>query len=141
MKVILDTNVFLSGIFFAGAPGDILKTWIQGLITLIVSPAILEEYSRVGQELKEEFPAIEYSPFLELLTLHGELVDAPPLPERVCTDADDDMFLACALASGAKIIISGDKALRKTSGYKGVMVLSARDFLDTYLKEKHLTNG
>jgi uncharacterized protein len=135
MKIILDTNVFLSGIFFAGPPYEILNAWRHGLITLIVSPAILGEYERVGQELQKEYPTIEFSPFLELLTIHGEMVEAPPLPERVCTDADDDMFLACALACGAKIVISGDKALRKTSGYHGIMVLSAREYMEKYLKK------
>ncbi len=58
---------------------------------------------------------------------------AADLPEQVCTDADDDMFLACALASGAKIIASGDKALLKTSGYRGIEVLKPKDFAARYL--------
>ncbi len=135
MKVILDTNVFLSGIFFSGPPYEIIKAWSHSLITLIVSPAILGEYERAGQELQKEYPAIDISPFLELLAISGEMVDAPALPESVCSDPADDKFLACALASGTMIVISGDKALRKTSGYKGIKVVSAREYLDKYLKK------
>lgn len=47
MKVILDTNVFISGIFFHGAPYDILDAWRHNRVHLVVSPDILNEYRRV----------------------------------------------------------------------------------------------
>lgn len=58
MRVILDTNVFVSGVFFTGPPYQILKAWREGRVKLIVSPEILEEYERVGKILAEEFPSI-----------------------------------------------------------------------------------
>lgn len=134
MRVILDTNVFVSGIFFSGPPYEILLAWRRGRLTLVVSPEILSEYDRVGLELAREFPAVDLAPALELLAFKGEVVKAPPLAERVCSDPDDDMFLACAIASGTRTILSGDKALRKATGYEGIEVLSPREFLDKYLK-------
>ena len=65
----------------------------------------------------------------------GTVVDAPPLPESVCDDPDDDMFLACAIASGAEIVVTGDRALLRASGYGGVEVLSPQTFVDHYLEE------
>lgn len=56
MRVILDTNVFVSGIFFSGPPYEILHAWRQGRVTLVVSVEILSEYERVGQELAKQFP-------------------------------------------------------------------------------------
>ncbi len=132
--VIIDTNVFASGIFFSGPPHTILDAWRQGRLTLVVSPAILDEYRRVAHELAEQFPGVDPGPPLELLAIHARLVNAPELPQQVCTDADDDMFLACAVASGAKVIASGDKALLKTSGYSGIEVLKPRDFVTRYLQ-------
>lgn len=134
MRVILDTNVFVSGVFFSGPPYEILDAWRHGRLTLVVSPEILNEYERVGRELAHEFPSVDLAPSLELLAFKGEVVKAPPLAEQVCSDRDDDMFLACAVASGTKIISSGDKALRKSSGYAGVEVLTPREFM-----AKHLT--
>ena len=55
------------------------------------------------------------------------------LKEPVCEDPDDDKFLACALASGSKVIISGDKLLLKISGYQGIQVLNPRAFVDQSL--------
>jgi uncharacterized protein len=133
MRVILDTNVFVSGIFFSGPPFEILDAWRHGRLTLVVSPEILAEYERVGQKLANQFPQVDIAPILELLAFKGEVTDASPLAEQVCSDPDDDKFLACAVASGTKIISSGDKALRKTSGYSGIEVLSPREFMNKYL--------
>jgi predicted nucleic acid-binding protein len=102
-------------------------------LTLVVSPEILAEYERVGQELANEFSKCDLAPMLELLACKGEVIKAPALAERVCSDPDDDKFLACALASGTKVVSSGDKALRKTSGYAGIAVLSPREFVRKYL--------
>lgn len=55
------------------------------------------------------------------------------LEGQVCADPDDDKFLACALASGARIIVSGDKHLVDVSGYRGIEVLRPRAFVDRYL--------
>ncbi len=65
MKVVLDTNVFVSGVFFSGPPYLILQAWRDQKIELIVSPDILAEYQRVGEILAEERPAINLKPILE----------------------------------------------------------------------------
>ena len=134
MRVILDTNVFVSGVFFSGPPYAILDAWRHGHLALVVSPEIMAEYKRVAHELAREFPTVDPGPPLELLAIHAQVVDAPPLPAPVCTDQTDDMFLACAVASGTKIVTSGDKALLRASGYKGVEVLTPRAFVDRHLR-------
>ena len=134
MRVILDTNVFVSGIFFTGPSYRILDAWRKGELTLVVSPSILEEYRRVGQELAERFKGVDLTPILELLAVAAEVVETKDLPQPVCTDPDDDKFLACAKASKTKYICTGDKALLKTSGYCGIKVMTPRAFLQKYLK-------
>ena len=62
--------------------------------------------------------------------------DPPPLQERVCRDPDDDKFLACAVASGTKLVVSGDKALLETSGYAGINVLTPRSFVERHLNRE-----
>ena len=129
MNVVLDTNVFVAGVFFSGPPATILRAWREGRITLVVSPPIMDEYRRVMHELATQFPAVDPGPPLELLAVHARMVDAPSLPETVCTDPTDDMFMACAIASDSRVVVSGDKALLRTSGYRGVEVLTPRVFL------------
>lgn len=133
MKVVLDTNVFISGVFFTGPPYRILEAWRDARIQVIVSPDILEEYQRVGETLASQFQEIDLQPILDFLTLNAEVVSSERLAEPVCRDPDDDKFLACALTSGAKYVISGDKDLLRASGYKGLVVVSPRKFVDDYL--------
>ena len=133
MKVVLDTNVFVSGVFFSGPPFRILQAWRDEKIQLVISPEILEEYRRVGEILAEEHPAINLEPMLEYVIQNAVILSSPPLLERVCDDPDDDKFLACALASGSNLVISGDRHLLKVSGYQNIEVLKPRDFLDKHL--------
>ena len=79
---------------------------------------------------------IDLGPILELLTIKAELVVAPGLPEPVCHDPDDDKFLACALASGATLIVSGDKHLLQVSGYRRIVILRPWKFIDEYLMQE-----
>ena len=136
MKLIIDTNVFVSGVFFSGPPFTILDAWRHGRVSLIISPEILNEYRRVGEKLNTQFPGVDLEPWIELLMIKTSLIDAHPLAERVCDDPDDDKLLACAVASRTKLICSGDKQLLDASGYKSVTVMKPRAFVDKYLKKR-----
>lgn len=135
MRVILDTNVFISGVFFGGPPYRILQGWRDGRVKLVLSPEILDEYRRVAGALKTQFPVVDLATVLELLMVAAEMHQAVPLPEAVCADPDDDKFLACALASGSRVVVSGDKHLLDVNGYKGVEILTPRQFVDMYLSD------
>lgn len=135
MKLIVDTNVFISGIFFSGPPFMILDAWRRGKVTLVISPEILDEYQRVGERLAEKFAGVNIDDWIELLMLKAILVNALPLPARICDDPDDDKFLACAVAGKTKYICSGDKHLLDVSGYHNINILRPRVFLDKHIGE------
>jgi len=86
----------------------------------------------VGEALADQFTGVALELILELLIVKAQLILAPELPGPVCDDPDDDKFLACALAGGAKLIISRDKHLLKVGEYRGVQVLRPRAFIDQY---------
>lgn len=133
MRIILDTNVVMSAVFFGGVPGRILTAWHEGRLELIVSPSILSEYRRVGAILSETHEGVDFEPFAALLAVHAVVVDAPDhLVEPVSRDADDDKFLACALAADVTCIISGDGDLLEVSGWNGIEVLRPRHFVTRY---------
>jgi putative PIN family toxin of toxin-antitoxin system len=133
MKVVVDTNVLVSGVFFGGMPARVLEAWRDGKFDLVASPDILDEYRRVGEELESRFPGVSLAPFLALVVINGEIVDPPGLSEQVSRDLDDDKFLACALAGECQFIISGDRDLLEVSGYQGVKVVAPREFLESVL--------
>lgn len=133
MRTVLDTNVLVSGVFFGGPPYEILNAWRHGRLGLVLSVDILDEYRNVGHRLAAKYPGVEIGPILALLAVHAEFVVAPPLVAPACDDPTDDKFFACALASGCKIIVSGDRHLHKASGYAGVTVVRPREFVEKYL--------
>ena len=132
-KIILDTNVFISGVFFSGPPYRILQGWRDTKIQLVISVEIFQEYQRVAEELSIQFPGIDISEILDLVLVKAEMTHAEALPESISADSADDMFLACAIASSTKFIVSGDKHLLDISPYRGVTVLKPRQFVDKYL--------
>ena len=133
MKIILDTNVFISGIFFTGPPSQILKAWKNSSLQIVLSQEILDEYQRVAEDLSSKFQTIDILPIIELVTIHGQFVDTQGFDISVCEDPDDDKFLECAVAGKCKTIISGDKQLLKLPGYEGITVWSPGNFVDKYL--------
>lgn len=135
MRIVLDTNVFISGVFFTGPPYTILKAWRDNSIQLVISPDIFREYQRVVEDLSAQFPGIDIYDILDLLLVKAEMVDAVALPEPVSADADDDKFIACALVGSSPLIVSGDKHLLDISPYRNVTVLKPRQFVDKYLHE------
>jgi putative PIN family toxin of toxin-antitoxin system len=136
VKVVLDTNVVLSGFFFRGVPGRILEAWRDGRIVLVLSASILAEYREAGAELECRYGGSDLEAFAALIVMNSEVIDAPAeFAEQVCSDPDDDKFLACALAAGVKVIVSGDRALLGVSGWNGIDVVTPRRFVEEYLSE------
>lgn len=138
MKIVLDTNVFISGIFFSGPPSEILQAWRASRIQIILSRDILEEYRRVAAELSSKFPAVDIDGIIQLLTIHGELFETKDVSVSVCKDPDDNKFIECAIAGNRKSIVSGDKHLLEVNGFQGISVFKPREFTD---KELPAANG
>ena len=135
MRIVLDTNVFISGVFFSGPPAEILKAWRDSLLQIVLSPSILEEYRDVAESLSEKYPKIDIQPIIDLIMIYGEIVFAKDSAELVCDDPDDDKFIECAIAGNCAIIVSGDKHLLRVSGHKGITVLKPMEFVDSHLKK------
>src|SRR3990167_6083589 len=129
-RIILDTNVFMSGIFWSVPPYKILEAWQDNKFTLVFSAEILNEYVRVGQILSKKYKGINISPFIDLVIMSGELYESLILPEPVSRDPDDDKFIACALSSKCKTIVSGDQDLLTINNYLGITILKPSAFLE-----------
>ncbi len=130
MRVVVDTNVLVSGVFFGGYPSRVLEAWRDGRLELVVSPEILEEYRRVVEGLERRFRGVALGPFLALVATYATVMTPPELPEPVATDPDDDKFFACALAGHCRLIISGDKHLLAAFGYRGIEVIKPRELVE-----------
>jgi hypothetical protein len=130
MKVVIDTNVFVSS-FFGGNPRKIVDMWKQGKLTLCLSKEIISEYTtvlnRIGLENQKELKEI-FSLFAR--GIHSVFSGKTPAFNVVINDPDDDKFIECAVALKAGYIISGDTDLLEVSEYMGIKILNPREFLN-----------
>ncbi len=134
IRVVLDTNVFVSAIFWGGLPLQILEAWGEQKFRLVYSHEILEEYTRVAYLLKKKYKArLDIPLTLEILSIQGEMVSSIHLDKSVSRDPDDDKFIACALGAECFLIVSGDKDLLDISGFAGINVIKPADFITTHL--------
>lgn len=137
MRVVLDTNVVISAIFFGGAPQTIARAARGKRIELVATRAVVAEYREVAERLHELYPTVSYRRPLAILESLLTLVRPAALKTPVCRDPDDDAIIACALGAKAKIICSGDDDLLAINGYGGLEVLKPAAFCERYLNGKH----
>jgi putative PIN family toxin of toxin-antitoxin system len=132
LKVVIDTNVFISS-FFGGIPREVIDFWKNGKITLCLSQEIIEEYidvlNRLGLKDKNEIQKLTRL-FAE--SYNSVFTIATPNLDIVKDDPDDNKFIECAVALDSKIIISGDKHLRSIKKYIDIHIMSPKEFVDKY---------
>ena len=133
MKIVLDTNVFVSGVFWSGPPLKILTLWEAGVIDFVVTQGIFAEYERVGYALYKKYPTDKFFVLLERVGQHATVFADSSIAAPVSRDPDDDKFIACALAANVSVIVSGDRDLLDVSGYAGIDILPPVAFLKKYV--------
>jgi uncharacterized protein len=135
VRIVLDTNVLVSGIFFGGNPGKILHAWRDGKFQIAIFPEIFCEYEEVCTELAQRYRGVDVSRFLDLIKVNAHWLDVEHKEIVVCEDPADVKFVLCAMESSADFIVSGDKHLLKLSGYNDITVLCPSVFVDQFLKK------
>lgn len=118
LRVVLDTNVLLSGIAYpASVPGRILTAWRHGSVDVLLSAYILEELRRVLPRLahRHGLTATEIDDLVDALSIQAEIIEPLPDVEPELRDPADQPVLATLLSAletvGANYLITGDKDL------------------------------
>lgn len=133
-RVVCDTNVMVSGFLWAGPPREILRLAERGAIKLFTSRPLLLELARVLSYPKLERILLRANvtgaDLVTWLVEHASLVVPRPLPgPAVPDDPADEQVLACAREADADAIVSGDRHLLLIGVYRGIPILTVRDFL------------
>lgn len=128
MKVVLDTNVLVSGIFYGGIPGEILDAWVEGRLSAFATPLILVEYLRAIEDLGSKDPALAayWSEFLPGLC---QVIPDEETYPSVSRDPTDDKFLSCAANARAEYLVTGDKDLKVLKQEFPFQIISPGRFL------------
>jgi len=134
VKVVIDTNVFISGLNFAGKPGEVLELFIKGEIEVYISSFILKELERV---LRERFDWDEERITIVLNRIKGKAIEVQPKFQFsvIKGKGEDNRILECGFEGKVQYIISGDKRhILPLKEYKGIKILSPAEFLIVFDK-------
>ncbi|MCA9343048.1 putative toxin-antitoxin system toxin component, PIN family [Candidatus Saccharibacteria bacterium] len=127
-RVVIDTNVWISGLVFGGLPGKIIKHFISGDIIVITSE---ENLSELRRKVHQKFPL--FAPQLPILEASIKelaiVVKLGTYSVNISRDVDDNRFIETALTGAASYIISGDKDLLVLKTYQKLTIIKPADFL------------
>ena len=127
-RVVLDTNVLISGIVFGGKPKEILEMVINKAMVGITSPVLLAE---LGEILSKKFEYLQP----RITQLEKKMrkilrVVNPIKSVKVVTDDDDNRVLEAAIEGKCEYVVTGDKDLLDLKSYKEIKILTPSEFLD-----------
>lgn len=132
MRLVLDTNVAVSAVLGSSAPARLIELATEGALDLFTSEVLLLELAEVlDREHISRRLERKHRTAPEVLALYEALAEriAPASIARTAPDPDDDAVLACALAAGADLVISGDRRLRNLKSFHRIPILSPADAL------------
>ena len=138
MRVVLDANIYISALISnQGHPAAIINRWLAGDVAgefeVLLSQPIVDEILRVTgyERLQRKYQKIRENrlEFVELISEQGIWVEPAETLAVVTADESDNRYLECAVAGGARYVVTGDEHLLNVGEYQGITVLSPAAFV------------
>jgi len=134
MRVVIDTNVFISGIYFGGEPRKVLDLIQEKGITPCFILSTFIEFKRLlyHKKFDKQRGLLSFSidDFLNKLKSYSLIFPQPSkIPKIIKEDLADNHILTCALIGRVSFIITGNKHLLKVRRFQDIFILTPREFL------------
>lgn len=128
MKLVIDNNVAISGSLWSGPPNTILQWARQGIVTVIISETIVNEFKRIiGHErFANRLKALRTSSsevITYFINLSHFVTDLHYIPKTILEDPFDNIFLELAIENDARLVVSGDKHLLGIGEFRGIHIV------------------
>ncbi|MDY6776178.1 MAG: putative toxin-antitoxin system toxin component, PIN family, partial [Halobacteria archaeon] len=129
MRVVPDTNVYVSATLSDGSPSRVLELAEAGEIDIYISPFIFREVEDVLMRDKIPFGEDRVEKFVDKVLSMSSVVSPNYTPEVIDDDPSDNHILACALESEAEYVVSGDRHLLEVEEYEGISIVEPAEFI------------
>jgi hypothetical protein len=136
IRAVIDTNLFISGVFASkGHTYQLQELWVAGAFELAVSEDILKEirHTLLKPHLRKKQIVLngEENEFIELIRERALIVTQDLLKtDKIKKDLSDNKFLACALEAKADYIVSGDNHILELKHFHGIQIIDAKTFIE-----------
>ena len=130
MKIVLDTNIFISSFFWGGNPRKIVQRIIDGKDELFICKEILQEIASVMARPKFNVSNESVMRFIHSIEDIANHIVLSGIVQQVCRDSEDDKILECALLANADYIITGDTDLLIFEEFRGVKIITANEYVN-----------
>jgi putative PIN family toxin of toxin-antitoxin system len=129
LRIVIDTNVALSGLLWGGPPNQILRWARDRVIRILACSRTVDELKRVlhYSKFSDRLFALKTSPEEALAYFHNLVTFVPdptPVPSVIKADPFDNLFLALAMETAAPLIVSGDKHLLDLENFANIHVVT-----------------
>jgi len=138
MKLVLDSNIFISAFYWGGNPQKVIVRIIEGLDELYISNEILDEIAKVMMRPKFKSGPQIIDKYIKTIENIGKKVFITGEIKGVCRDKDDDNKIECGILCGADYIITGDNDLLILEKYKGIKIITAKEYLNIINNHNHI---
>jgi putative PIN family toxin of toxin-antitoxin system len=132
MRIVIDTNVVVSGIFFGGKPAELLKLVLNHELSTVATQEILDEYQDTIDYLLEKYNGRKLNFSTTPIFSSMEIIK-PSIRLKICRDPDDDKFISCAIDGKCLYIVSGDKDLLTLKQYQQIQIVTVAEFFQQFI--------
>jgi len=130
MRVVLDTNIFISGIFWSGESEKILYAWGNEEFEIITSSEIIREIVETLMDFKIQLPINMLLIWMSILSVKSKFFEPKEKIEIVKDDKDDNKFVEVAIEGKADYIITQDNHLLRIKDFRGLKIMTPKEFLE-----------
>jgi uncharacterized protein len=132
MRVILDANVIIAAAAARGLCEAVLELCLERH-HIILCEAILDEIEEKLRGKIKVSPSV-IAEFQRVLRAYADILEPDEVHSSACRDPDDMMILGLVVPGNADVIVTGDKDLLVIGTYKGVRIMTPRNFWEVNKK-------
>ncbi len=128
MKVVLDTNIFISGIFWKGSSNRVINNWREGKFILVTSLEAVSEIIKILKDFKIKLSDEMIKEWVDLIVRNSMIVEPKEKIVIVKDDPKDDIFIETAVAGNVDYIVSQDNHLLKLKEFREIKIITPEEF-------------
>ena len=130
MKIVIDTNIYVSSFFWKGNPRKVFDRVTNGIDELLITDDIINEIKSVMLKNKFNLEISKIEDYVNIIKNFSVNILHDNILENISRDIDDNKILKCGLEGNADYIITGDNDLLVLEVYKGIKIINPKEYLE-----------